>query len=91
MVKKDLINHLSHNFGFTKSVSITVVSDIFNEIKNAIARGDIVKLKGFGVFTRKTVKSRICRDPRNGERVDSPSKKKVLFKVSKELKKFINS
>lgn len=91
MTKKDLTDYLSYNFGFTKSVSNTVVSNIFDEIKNAIARGERVKLKGFGVFTRKTVKSRICRDPRNGERVDSPSKKKVLFKVSKELKKFINS
>ena len=91
MIKKDLINYLSHNFGFTKSVSNTVVSNIFNEIKDVIARGDIVKIKDFGVFKSKMSNPRVCRDPRTGDRVDVPAKKKILFKVSNSLKKFINS
>mgnify|MGYP001616291432 CR=1 FL=1 len=91
MVKKDLIEYLSHNFGFTKSVSNEVISNIFNEIKDAITRGDIVKIKDFGVFKSKMSNPRVCRDPRTGSRVDVSSKKKISFKVSNSLKRFINS
>lgn len=91
MVIKDLVDYLRVNFTYTKEESSYIIDGILTEIKNNIKLGNEVKLQGFGTFKPKTSKSRIGRDPRTGERVDVPAKKKVGFKVSKEFKALLNS
>lgn len=91
MVDKDLIIYIRKTYNLTNIVSKHLLNDVLTKIKIAVKNGENVKLRNFGVFKSKILKSRICRDPRNGERIDSPSKKKIIFKVSKEFKSFLNS
>ena len=48
---------------------------IFNEIKKTLKRGERIELRGFGVFSTKIQKSRISRNPKTGEKVNTPEKK----------------
>ena len=58
---------------------------IFNEIKKTLKRGERIELRGFGVFSTKIQKSRISRNPKTGEKVNTPEKKTIHFKMSKDL------
>ena len=90
MGQKEIANHIAHNFGFTKSVSNTVIFTIFDEIKDAIARGNTIKINKFGTFKSKIANKRNCRNPMTGEQFESLPKKKVIFKPYKSLKNFLN-
>ena len=57
----------------------------------ALKRGDRVELRGFGVFLTKIQKARSSRNPKTGEKVNTPEKKTIHFKMSKDLFKKINS
>ena len=84
-----------------KSVSITTITSkkdlekftdiILNEIKRALKRGDRVELRGFGVFSTNTQKARLSRNPKTGEKVNTPEKKTIHFKMSKDLFKKLNN
>ena len=64
---------------------------ILNEIKRALKRGDRVELRGFGIFASKIQKARISRNPKTGEKVNTPEKKTIHFKMSKEMFKKLNN
>ena len=64
---------------------------ILSEIKRALKRGDRVELKSFGVFSTKLQKARISRNPKTGEKVNTPEKKTINFKMSKDLFKKLNN
>ena len=60
-------------------------------IKKTLRRGERVELRGFGVFSAKTQKARISRNPKTGEKINTPEKKTIHFKMGKELFKKINN
>ena len=92
IVKSNLLKQLSNNYpNFTKKDLEKFVNIILNEIKRALKRGDRVELRGFGVFSTNVQKARISRNPRTGEKVNTPEKKTIHFKMSKELFKKINN
>ena len=64
---------------------------ILNEIKRTLKRGERVELRGFGVFSTKIQKARISRNPKTGEKVNTPEKKTIHFKMSKDLFKKLNN
>ena len=64
---------------------------ILNEIKQTLKRGERVELRGFGVFSTNTQKARISRNPKTGEKVNTPKKKTIHFKMSKDLFKKLNN
>ena len=64
---------------------------ILSEIKRALKRGDRVELRSFGVFSTKLQKARISRNPKTGEKVNTPEKKTINFKMSKDLFKKLNN
>ena len=68
-----------------------IVSTIFEEISEALARGRRVELRGFGAFSVKTRSPRIGRNPKTGEIVDVAEKRLPFFKVGKTLKVRLNS
>ena len=68
-----------------------MVSVILNEIKQALNRGDRVELRGFGIFSTNTQKARISRNPKTGEKVNTPEKKTIHFKMAKEMFKKLNN
>ena len=92
IVKSKLLKQLSNNYpNFLKKDLEKFANIILTEIKRALKRGDRVELRGFGVFSTKIQKERISRNPRTGEKVNTPEKKTIHFKMSKDLFKKINN
>ena len=92
IVKSKLINQLKKSYpNFLKKDLEKVVSVILGEIKHALKRGDRVELRGIGVFSSNLQKARISRNPKTGEKVNTPEKKTIHFKMSKEMFKKLNN
>jgi len=91
MTKSELIQRLAEQNPhlFLRDVE-KIVDTIFGEIKNALARGDRVELRGFGAFSVKHRKARIGRNPRTGESVQVPAKALPFFKTGKALRDRLN-
>ena len=92
IVKSELLKQLSKNYpNFFKKDLEKFTDIVFNEIKRALKRGDRVEFRGFGVFFTKIQKARISRNPKTGEKVHTPEKKTINFKMSKDLFKKLNN
>ena len=92
IVKSKLLKQLSNNYpNFLKKDLEKLTKIILNEIKKTLRRGDRVELRGFGVFSSNIQKARISRNPKTGEKVNTPEKKTIHFKMSKDLFKKINN
>ena len=86
IVKSKLLKQLSNNHpNFLKKDLEKFTDIILNEIKRALRRGDRVELRGFGIFYTNIQKARISRNPKTGEKVNTPEKKTIHFKMSKDL------
>ena len=91
IVKSKLLKQLSNNYpNFLKKDLEKFTDIILNEIKRALKRGDRVELRGFGVFSTNIQKARISRNPKTGEKVHTPQKKTIHFKMAKDLFKKLN-
>ena len=91
IVKSKLLNQLKKSYpNFPKKDLEKVISVVLNEIKQALRRGDRVELRGFGMFSTNIQKARISRNPKTGEKVNTPEKKTIHFKMSKEMFKKLN-
>ena len=93
IVKSKLLKQLSDNYpNFLKKDLEKFINIILNEIKRALKRGDRVELRGnFGVFYTRIQKARISRNPKTGEKVNTPEKKTIHFKMSKDMFKKLNN
>ena len=92
IVKSKLLKQLSNNYpNFLKKDLQKFTDIILDEIKQALKRGDRVELRGFGIFSANTQKPRISRNPKTGEKVNTPEKKTIHFKMSKEMFKKLNN
>ena len=92
VVKSNLLKQLSKNYpNFFKKDLDKFVNIIFNEIKRSLKKGERVELRGFGVFSSKIQKARISRNPKTNEKIDTPEKKTINFKMSKDLFKILNN
>lgn len=67
-----------------------IVSTIFDEIADALARGDRVELRGFGAFSVKERGARVGRNPRTGAAVQVAEKSIPFFKTGKQLRERLN-
>jgi len=68
-----------------------IVSTIFDEVAEALARGDRVELRGFGAFSVKRREARVGRNPRTGESVHVSEKYIPFFKTGKQLRERLNT
>ena len=92
IVKSKLLKQISKNYpNFLKKDLEKFTDIILNEIKRALKRGDRCELRGFGVFETHVQKARISRNPKTGEKVNTPEKKTIHFKMSKDLFKKLNN
>ena len=92
IVKSKLLKELSDNYpNFLKKDLEKSLNIILNEIKSALNKGENVELRGFGTWSIKTQKARLSRNQRTGEKIETPKKKKIRFKMSKKLFKKINN
>jgi DNA-binding protein HU-beta len=85
MIKLDIINHVADKTGYSKQKAEEVVESLFNAMKDALAGGKRIELRGFGVFTVKSRKRGIGRNPRTGKEVPIPAGKTIRFKPGKEI------
>ena len=91
IVKSKLLKQLSKNYpNFLKKDLEKFLNIILKEIKETLKRRERVELRGFGVFYTNIQKARISRNPKTGEKVNTPEKKTINFKISKELFKKLN-
>jgi len=92
IVKSKLLKQLTNNYpNFLKKDLEKFTDIILTEIKQALKRGDRVELRGFGMFSTNIQKARISRNPKTGEKVNTPEKKTIHFKMSKEMFKKLNN
>ena len=92
IVKSKILKQLSNNYpNFLQKDLKKFTNIILNEIKRALKRGDRVELRGFGIFYTNIQKPRISRNPKTGQKVNTPEKKTIHFKMSKDLFKKLNN
>ena len=90
ITKKDLINQIYMQLGFSKLVSENLINDFFSTIILNLKKEKKIKLSGFGTFSIRKKNSRVGRNPKTREPKVISSRNVVLFKPSKEFKEFVN-
>ena len=90
LTKKDLVNLVYMQLGFSKEISENLINDFFLTLILNIKNEKKLKLSKFGTFLIRQKKSRIGRNPKTREAKIISDRKVVLFKPSKEFKEFIN-
>jgi integration host factor subunit beta len=92
LVKSKLLKQLSINYpNFLKRDLKKFTNIILDDIKQALKRGERVELRGFGMFSTNIQKARMSRNPKTGEKVNTPKKRTIHFKMAKELFKKLNN
>jgi integration host factor subunit beta len=92
MIKSELIQKLADENPHLYQRDVEkIVSTIFEEITEALVRGDRVELRGFGAFSVKQRDARIGRNPRTGAAVNVPEKRVPFFKTGKDLRDRMNA
>ena len=91
VVKSDLIKQLSKNYpNFLKKDLLKLLDITIHEIQDALKRGERVELRDVFTLEPRVQKARVSRNPRTNEKINTPEKKSILFKMSKEWTKKIN-
>ena len=91
VVKSDLIKELADSYPSFLKKDLTKLFDIaLYEMQNALKRGERVELRDIFTLDPKIQKARISRNPKTNEKVNTPQKKTILFKMSKEWARKIN-
>ena len=91
LTKKDLVNMVYMQIGFSKQISENLIEEFFSLIILNLKKEKQIKLSKFGTFSIRSKKKRIGRNPKTKERKIISDRNVVLFKPSKEFKEFINS
>ena len=92
IVKSKLLKQISQNYpNFLKKDLEKFTEIILKEIKRTLRKGERVELRGFGIFSTNKQKARISRNPKTGEKVHTPEKRTIHFKMTKDLFKKINN
>ena len=91
LTKKDLVNYVYMQLGFSKQLSENLIEDFLSTIVLNIKEDKKLKLSKFGTFTTRQKKSRVGRNPKTKEKKVISDRNVVLFKASKEFKDLVNS
>ena len=90
LTKKDLVNLIYMQIGFSKHISENLIDDFFQTIIDNLSKERSLKLSNFGTFTIRQKQSRIGRNPKTKKETMITKRNVVLFKPSKTFKDFIN-
>ena len=91
LTKKDIINSLYMQIGFSKKISEQLLEDIFEIIIGNLKKYKKIKISNFGRFSLRSKKSRLGRNPKTKEKKIISERNVVLFKPSKDFKNYINN
>ena len=90
MIKSELIVRLAQKTNLSKSDAKKAVDTIFEEIIKALAEGNRVELRNFGILSLRTRKPRVGRNPKTGAKVQVIQKRVPFFKAGKAVKRALN-
>ena len=90
LTKREIINSIYMQLGFSRKICENLLEDFFSILIEEIIRNKKVKVSNFGTFTLRYKKTRIGRNPKTLEKSIISQRNVILFKPSKDLKKFIN-
>ena len=90
LTKKDLVNQVYMQIGFSKQISESLIEEFFTLIIDSLANQGKIKISKFGTFSIRTKKPRLGRNPKTKEEKTISKRNVVLFKPSKEFKNFVN-
>ena len=91
LTKKDLVNLIYMQIGFSKQISENLIDDFFHTIVENLSKEKSLKLSNFGTFTIRQKQSRVGRNPKTKKETIISKRNVVLFKPSKIFKDFVNS
>jgi len=91
LTKKDLVNLVYMQIGFSKSISENLIDEFFSIIVSNLKKEKKVKISNFGTFSIRQKKLRVGRNPKTKEKKMISARNVVLFKASKEFKKLLNN
>ena len=90
-VKSDLIKELSKNFpNFLKKDLVKLFDIMIYEMKESLKRGERIELRDIFTIEPRVQKARISRNPKTNQKIETPEKKAILIKISKDWAKKIN-
>ena len=90
LTKKEIVNSIYMQIGFSKKISEILIEDILNNITEGLKKKKKIKISNFGTFSLRTKKSRVGRNPKTKEKKIISERNVILFKPSKDLKTYIN-
>ncbi len=90
MTRSELIERIAEKGRIPHKTAEAVVDVMFDSIEGALVRGERVEIRGFGSFVVRKYESRTGRNPRTGEAVEVPARRRPYFKVGKELSKRVD-
>ena len=91
MLKSDLIEKIAKDLKMNHDIAQLVVNNVFDSMTEALSKGESIEIRGFGSFSVRHYPAREGRNPKSGETVAVPPRKKPFFKVGKELKNRVNT
>ena len=91
MNRSDLIDALKDKVALSRKDAIKVVDTFFDALKETLANGNRIEIRGFGSFSVKHYKPYIGRNPKTGAQIHVTSKKLPFFKVGKDLKEGVDN
>ena len=91
LTKKNIINSIYMQIGFSKKISENLLDDILDNIIDNFIKYKKIKISNFGTFSIRTKKSRFGRNPKTKEKKIISERKVILFKPSKDFKNYINN
>ena len=90
LTKKDLVNLVYMQVGFSKKISESIIEEIFSLIVESLINEKKIKLSKFGTFSLRLKKSRVGRNPKTKEKKIISKRNVILFKASNEFKNLLN-
>ena len=91
ITKKDLTHQVSKATGIQRNMAHAMVDHLFEAMREALIEGNRIEVRGFGVLeTRNTKPKPAARNPRTGEIIYVPGRRKTHFRPGKELKKALH-
>ena len=91
MTKADIVEALYEKVGFSKKEAADLVELVFDTLKGTLAKGQKIKISGFGNFVVREKRSRVGRNPQTGESIEITARQVLTFRPSQVLRTEVNS
>jgi integration host factor subunit alpha len=90
MTKADIVEALYEKVGFSKKEAADLVEMVFDTLKDTLAKGQKIKISGFGNFVVREKRSRVGRNPQTGQSIEISARRVLTFRPSQVLRTEVN-